>query len=455
MDLFYLNGEKKGESCPLTPPGISIGREVDNDLQLLINRVSRYHAMISFDGTSWFIEDLGSTNGTFVGKNKITGKVKLSPGDEITVGEQLFRFGTAEAPKAVFNVRKAAAKTSAVDNSFLNEHPSDLASQIRKSRHSIFSGNPKQSGNGQPKTKKSRLGNLIFTLIVITLPLVCISGYMMIEENNRQKEKQSRVAPQKMPFFIYYEKRITSPDNVFRFEAKFEENMAIFTVDDLKYGRHFVVKKNNLNPAEVERLKESIRKTEFMKIENKEVNSPTGPEDKFRRLVIALDGAFNNVSVHNTYATTSFEDIETAISDLARLFNMRTGTLTAEEMRMEAKEFFDRAQDLFANYQAAPKNIRESIVYYKNAKSYYEQFEPKPKEWDICRKQLEKAVNIYKAMYKDLHFNIQKYNKLARPKEASQECGKMLELLDPDSKDYQKYRNYKIEFDRRLKVKKK
>ena len=453
MDLYYLNGEKRGERCPLTPPGISVGREVDNDLQLLINGVSRYHAMISFDGTSWFIEDLGSTNGTYVQKNKISGKVKLEPGDEIKVGDQMFQFGDAPV-RVVPAVQQAAAETSKVDNSFLKEESADLASQIRKSRYSIFSGN-QNADKGQPKQKKSRLGNLIFTLLVITLPLVCIFGYMVIEENNKLKEKQSRVAPQKMPFFLHYEKRITSPDNVFRFEAKFEENVAIFTVDDLKYGRHFVFKKGDISPAELERLKESIRKTEFMKIENKEVNSPTGPEDKYRRLIIALDGAFNNVAVHNTYATTSFEDIETAISDLARLYNMRTGTLTAEEMRMEAKEFFERAQDLFANYQAAPKNIRESIVYYKNAKSYYEQFEPKPREWDICRKQLEKAEKIYKAMYKDLHFNIQKYNKLARPKEASQECSKMLELVDPDSKDYQKYRNYKIEFDRRLKLKKK
>ena len=133
MDLFYLNGEKSGECCPLTPPGISIGREVDNDLQLLINGVSRYHAMISYDGSSWFIEDLGSTNGTFVGKNRITAKVELQSGDEISIGDQLFRFGNP--PVAVSsNIQESAAKTSVVDNSFLKEEPADLASQIRKSR---------------------------------------------------------------------------------------------------------------------------------------------------------------------------------------------------------------------------------------------------------------------------------------------------------------------------------
>ena len=49
----------------------------------------------------------------------------------------------------------------------------------------------------------------------------------------------------------------------------------------------------------------------------------------------------------------------------------------------------------------------------------------------------------------------QKYYKMNRPGEASQECGRMLELLDPESKDYQKYRNYKIEFDKKAKKMKK
>lgn len=456
MDLFFLNGEKKGQPYALTPPGISIGREVDNDLQLGTGGVSRYHAMISFDGKDWYIEDLGSTNGTLLNKTVLSQKVKLNPGDEIGIGDQLFSFGRIPEPKAAEAVKKNAAKTSVVDNSFLKDEPKqDLASEIRKSKYSIFSGNPKANNDGQTKSKKSRLGNLIFTLVVITLPLVCIFAYMTMEAHNQQKAKQNRIVPKKMPFFLYYEKQITSPDNVFRFEAKIEEDMAIFTVDDLKYGRHFVVKKGNLKPEEINDLKDSIRKTEFMKLINNTVNTPSGPEDQLRRLTIAVDGAFNSVTVHNTYATTSFEDIETAISDLARRYNMQTGVLTAEEMRTEAKEFFDRAQEFLANYQAAPKNIREAIIYYKNAKNYYEQFEPKPREWNICRKQLEKAENIYKNLYKDLQFNIQKYYKLNRPKEASLECSKMLELVDPDSKDYQRYRNYKIEFDRRLKVMKK
>ena len=74
MKLFFLNGPRKGENIELAPPGISIGREEDNDVQLLVAGVSRYHAKITFNGSDWRIQDLGSTNGT-----KVNGKPIQSP----------------------------------------------------------------------------------------------------------------------------------------------------------------------------------------------------------------------------------------------------------------------------------------------------------------------------------------------------------------------------------------
>ena len=81
MNLYFLNGTKKGEKWELVPPGICIGREVDNDIQLLIAGVSRYHAKIEYDQDGqWKILDLGSTNGTKVNGKKIEQEVILTPG---------------------------------------------------------------------------------------------------------------------------------------------------------------------------------------------------------------------------------------------------------------------------------------------------------------------------------------------------------------------------------------
>ena len=71
MKLYFINGLREGESIVLQPPGVCIGRESDNDIQLLVAGVSRYHAKISFDGMKWSIADLGSTNGTKVNGIKI------------------------------------------------------------------------------------------------------------------------------------------------------------------------------------------------------------------------------------------------------------------------------------------------------------------------------------------------------------------------------------------------
>ena len=451
MDLIYLNGEKAGTKFPLTPPGVSIGREVDNDIQLLINGVSRYHAMLSFNGNEWYLEDLGSTNGTRVDQQKITGKVVLKQGNVISVGDQKFQFGE-ETPEAKQKTQTAAADITQVDIKL--ETIQDFASQLRKSKNSIFGASQKFSDTENKGGKKKILGNIIFTLLVITLPLVCIFGYMVMMDQKNVKQKQVPVTVSKVPFLFFYEKTVVTPDNVFRFEAKVEEDTAVFVVDDLKYGRHNVVKQGNLKVSQIDNLKDAIRNTNFMKLSNEPANAPAGPKDESRVIMISIDSKFNKVEVRNTYAQTSFETVERAIADFAEEFDVRVNSLTEEEMRAEAESAFRRAEELLANYQAAPENIRNAILRYGNAMKYYEQFEPKPREWDICRKQLEKANKIYKNIYEGLVFNIQRYNKLRQFDKASGECQKMLELVDPDSPDFRKYKAYKVAFDKQLRRKK-
>ena len=47
IKLYFLNGPRTGQSQEIAPDGVRIGRETDNDIQLLIGGVSRYHAKIS------------------------------------------------------------------------------------------------------------------------------------------------------------------------------------------------------------------------------------------------------------------------------------------------------------------------------------------------------------------------------------------------------------------------
>ena len=68
----------------LDKPAFTLGRKPDNDIVLDNAAVSGHHCRISQSGGTWFVEDLNSTNGTFVNGKK-TLKAGLKSGDTITV----------------------------------------------------------------------------------------------------------------------------------------------------------------------------------------------------------------------------------------------------------------------------------------------------------------------------------------------------------------------------------
>ena len=63
----------------------TIGRVPGNDLALPYRCLSRRHCRIFSQGEDFFVEDSGSTNGTYLGDRRLTGPAKLSDGDVIQV----------------------------------------------------------------------------------------------------------------------------------------------------------------------------------------------------------------------------------------------------------------------------------------------------------------------------------------------------------------------------------
>ncbi len=71
----------------------SVGRIAANTIVLESPKVSRRHALIHLQniGEPWLI-DFGSSNGTFLNKRRIHQPIRLSDGDQITIGDQVFKF---------------------------------------------------------------------------------------------------------------------------------------------------------------------------------------------------------------------------------------------------------------------------------------------------------------------------------------------------------------------------
>jgi pSer/pThr/pTyr-binding forkhead associated (FHA) protein len=69
----------------------SIGRNVNSTIYVEDDFASSSHAMLTFRGRSWYVEDQGSTNGSYVNGHRIDRAVALSFGDELTIGRVRMR----------------------------------------------------------------------------------------------------------------------------------------------------------------------------------------------------------------------------------------------------------------------------------------------------------------------------------------------------------------------------
>lgn len=82
-----IGGPMDGVRRRVTGKAFLIGRAEENDLVLSLDvSVSTRHARIRVDEGACWLEDMGSTNGTFVGEARIQGRVLLAPGSAFTVG---------------------------------------------------------------------------------------------------------------------------------------------------------------------------------------------------------------------------------------------------------------------------------------------------------------------------------------------------------------------------------
>jgi hypothetical protein len=81
-----------GRAHPITARSVTFGRSRECDLRIADGNASRRHAEVVQEGATYFVRDLGSTNGTDVNGERIT-REKLSDGDRITIGSTDIVFG--------------------------------------------------------------------------------------------------------------------------------------------------------------------------------------------------------------------------------------------------------------------------------------------------------------------------------------------------------------------------
>jgi predicted component of type VI protein secretion system len=87
--LVVRTGPNPGETYELNSSEITIGRESTNDIVITDAEVSRKHARLVQQPGGYLLEDLGSTNGTFVNGQRLMGPHSLRPGELVVLGENV------------------------------------------------------------------------------------------------------------------------------------------------------------------------------------------------------------------------------------------------------------------------------------------------------------------------------------------------------------------------------
>jgi pSer/pThr/pTyr-binding forkhead associated (FHA) protein len=87
--VLVVEGSNAGVRADLDKAPILIGRGTDAAIRLDDDYVSTRHARIAASGDQWFVEDLGSTNGTYIGTVRITQPTTLTLGTQVRIGKTI------------------------------------------------------------------------------------------------------------------------------------------------------------------------------------------------------------------------------------------------------------------------------------------------------------------------------------------------------------------------------
>ena len=87
--LVISEGVNAGASVPLNGAPVLLGRGADATIRLDDDYVSTRHARFVPHGEDWFVEDLGSTNGTYIGSQRITTPMVVTIGVQVRLGKTI------------------------------------------------------------------------------------------------------------------------------------------------------------------------------------------------------------------------------------------------------------------------------------------------------------------------------------------------------------------------------
>ncbi len=177
--LVLRVGPSPGKVFPLMKNDLTIGRDINNEIVINDAEVSRKHSRLAISADSFTIEDLGSTNGTWVNERRISGAHLLRHGETIRLGDNI----TLIYEMVDFDEDATVASASAAPPP--QQAPAPPQQQYQQPPQQRQA--PPQQYGGQvppavPKKKKGR--GLLIALGILAVVSVCLIAFLVYVDAN-------------------------------------------------------------------------------------------------------------------------------------------------------------------------------------------------------------------------------------------------------------------------------
>jgi len=187
--LVAVGGKLRGKEFILNEGDNTLGRSHDCDHPLAVNGVSKKHMQITVNGDSCYIQDLGSSNGTFI-NGKLVKKATIKSGDKVAIPNVIFQVVYVKEKKVIVKKQIAKAANEETDAYSTTEvMPKDLTGKLKyifkhKVMSVIYSFNEQYEWN-------VLLGILLFIFICVSIGLT-IGPVLLSSKNLLVNEIASR-----------------------------------------------------------------------------------------------------------------------------------------------------------------------------------------------------------------------------------------------------------------------
>ena len=169
FQLVMRSGPIPGATYPLEGDQLTIGRDSSNAVAINDAEISRKHARLTFQGGKYVIEDLGSTNGTFINGQRLSGPFVLKSGDVVSFGEQIVLMYDAmvgDAGATIASPRKSAGRV-----------PVPMAPPPPQQ---VYSG---QVASGPTPAQKTNMTPILIGVGVLAFICLCVGALWYIDAN--------------------------------------------------------------------------------------------------------------------------------------------------------------------------------------------------------------------------------------------------------------------------------